>query len=144
MLIKKAVEVTPDNESLQYNLGKIARQKGLLDVAVLAFQKTLELNSDNIPATMDLAGIYLKGARDIAAQADKVPPKDEKKFNELNEKSKTEYKKVLPLLEKVHQKNPSDNKTSVSLKEVYQKLGENDKLQKLQEELKAKQAEQKK
>ena len=132
---KADVESNPENPILYYNLGFLYKQKGDFTNAENAFLKTLELQPTHLEATHSLGVIYLKKGSELADEAEKLPPSQNKKADELTNKSQEYYKKAIPYLERFHESKPKVEVVSKNLITLYLRVGDTEKADKLKAEI---------
>jgi len=133
--INKAIEVTPDNEILYFTKGTIYQGKNELDKAEAAYKKALELKPDYADANYNMGGMLVNNAVALNAEAEKLPPKETKKYAELNDKANDLLKKALPFLEKAYAINSTDMDIAKNLKALYQRMGDNEKYMKMKDDI---------
>lgn len=133
--VKKACENAPDNELLMYNLGSIYQQTGNYAKAEEAYKKCLEIKPDYADANFNLGAMYSNSGVEFAKQAESVPPKETKKYDELNAKANAEFAKAIPYLEKASESDPKNKQIARALMSMYSKTGQTDKYNKIKEQI---------
>lgn len=123
-----AVENDPKNEVLVFSKGSVLDNLGRPEEARAAYEAALELKPDFYDALYNLGAMYFnKGAEKVNA-ANEVPPKQQKLYNDLMNEAKDWFSKAQPIFERAHAINPEDISTIRSLRDIYARTGDDDKL----------------
>lgn len=147
--VSKAIELTPNNEILYFTQARIyqgkyekeqdnIKKEEALAKAEAAYKKAIEIKPDYGDAIYNIGKLYLDKGIEFNNAANNLPPKESKKIQEQTDKAKAEFAKSIPYLEKAHLQNPADMQISKTLKQLYVTTGDNDKYNKLNEEMKSK------
>ncbi len=138
--LELAIENEPKNEILIFSKGSVLDNLGRLDEAREAYEQAIEVNPDYFDALYNLGAMYFnKGAEKVNA-ANEVPPKQQKLYNDLMEEAKEWFGKAKPIFEHGHKINPEDVNTIRSLRDIYARTGEDDKLLEMSKKLEEKKA----
>lgn len=116
--LEGAIAQSPKNAQLYDVMGKLYENTDE-NKAIEFFSKAIEVNPDFIEAYYDLGRVYYNQAATLES-GDNLTP-------EIEQKAKALLKKALPYLEKSYEKDP--DKTHYVLKNIYLKLGMNDKVE---------------
>lgn len=123
-----AVEQDPENDILVFSKGSVLDNLGRMEEAREAYEAALEINPDNYDALYNLGAMYFnKGAEKINA-ANEVPPKQQKLYEQYLEEAKGWFTKAQPVFERAYEINPEDMNTVRSLRDIYARTGEDDKM----------------
>jgi len=98
------------------------------------YVKAIEVDQNYYNAYYNLGALYYNKAAKIIELAQKIPPKESKKYDAEMEKANAQFKLAMPYMEKAHEMEPKDKATLQTLSTIYLKLGLIDK----QKEAKAK------
>ncbi|MFA8298836.1 MAG: tetratricopeptide repeat protein [Hyphomicrobiales bacterium] len=100
-----------------------------------AFNKAIELAPDSFDNYFNLGALYYNRGADIIAFANELDF-DDPRYPDLEKEAKENLKKAMPYLEKAREINPKDKFVLISLKEVYARTSQYDKLKEVNEKLK--------
>jgi len=139
--LSETIEQSPDNENLYYNRGLLYDNKKDFEKAAEDYKKAIELKSDYFEANYNLGVLYFNQAADMVNAANSIKSNDdyEKQKVKFNEKFKT----AAPYLEKSVELNPGKSEEDLamkkwslnSLKQLYVRIGEMEKYNKIKAEL---------
>jgi len=118
----------------QADLPKPKNYEELLKSAETDYKKAIELKPDYFDALYNLGALYTNHGVNFAKGADAIT--DQKKYDAEIAKANGEFNKAMPVLEKAHEVNPTDRATMLALKQIYARLQQTDKLNKIVEKLK--------
>lgn len=107
----------------------------MMQEAVKAYQKALELKPDYFEPAFNLGAIYVNRAAELQSMANNLPLSETEKYEEMKKRADSMLQKAMPMLEKAHEIKPDDINTMSSLKEIYARLNEKEKLQKIVKKL---------
>ncbi|MBO4581881.1 MAG: hypothetical protein J5701_06325 [Bacteroidales bacterium] len=134
-IMNKALAKDPDNHTLLINYGtELTNQKQYTE-AEKYLLKAVEMKSDDIYANYNLGNCYYNNYVDIMKNIDDIL--DDNEYNKAKEFAEGLLAKARPYLEKSHQIDPKDYNTLLMLKLVYSRLNELDKLNEVNEAIKA-------
>jgi tetratricopeptide (TPR) repeat protein len=128
-LIKLAIEKSPNDPDLYYNLGVTASKAGNLAESEKYLLKAIEIKPDYINAYVILAEMKLKPDAQIVEEMNKLgtSEKDNKRYAVLQKQRETMFNSVLPYLEKAYQLDPTNDDIKKTLRGVYSALNLSDK-----------------
>ena len=137
-----AAEQDPTNEILWFSLGSVLDNLGNSKEAIDAYLKALEVKADYFDANYNLGALYFNQAvQGINAANDMWKPRmtktesDEQK--KLENDAKAQFETAKPYLEAAHVSEPGDVETMRSLRDIYARTGEDDKMIDINNKLKA-------
>lgn len=137
-----AAEQDPTNEILWFSLGSVLDNLGNSEEAIDAYLKALEVKADYFDANYNLGALYFNQAvQGINAANDMWKPRmtktesDEQK--KLENDAKALFETAKPYLEAAHVSEPGDVETMRSLRDIYARTGEDDKMIDINNKLKA-------
>ncbi len=113
-------------------------RKKMMDEAVNAYKKALELKPDHYKSAFNLGAVYVNYAAALQSEANNVPIDDETGlYDKLKKEADDILKEAIPHLENAHKINPNDIDTLNSLKEIYARLKMSDKLKETNDKINA-------
>jgi cytochrome c-type biogenesis protein CcmH/NrfG len=145
--LKQALEQDAGNYTVAFALGTIYdnlsndttkkadfRQKCFED-AILAYQNALKLNPTYFDANYNLGALYVNKAASINDEANKLPLDESAKFEQLSKEANNYLTLALPYLEKAIELQPNDVNTLYTLKQIYTRSNQPDKVKAIQEKI---------
>jgi tetratricopeptide (TPR) repeat protein len=137
-----AAEQDPTNEILWFSLGSVLDNLGNSDEAIGAYIKALEIAPDYFDANYNLGALYFNQAvQGINKANDMWKPRMTKVESAAQKQAEDDAKALfataMPYLEAAHVAEPSDLETMRSLRDIYARTGEDDKLVDISNKLKA-------
>lgn len=137
-----AAEQDPTNEILWFSLGSVYDNLGMADEAVEAYNKSLGIKPDYFDANYNLGALYFNKAVQMVNEANdmwspKMSKTDAAKQKELEEGGKAMFSTALPYLEKALEMEPDDRETLRSLRDIYARVGMDDKMLEVSARLKS-------
>ncbi|MEY3009998.1 MAG: hypothetical protein RLZZ314_640 [Bacteroidota bacterium] len=137
-----AAEQDPTNEILWFSLGSVLDNLGNSDEAIGAYIKALEIAPDYFDANYNLGALYFNQAvQGINKANDMWKPRMTKAESAAQKQAEDDAKALfataMPYLEAAHVAEPSDLETMRSLRDIYARTGEDDKLVDISNKLKA-------
>ena len=126
--LKKAIDVSPDNEVLHLVLGNLYKETKDIENAEKEYLKSIELKADYDVANYNLGVMYFNIGNEWNDKLNKLPFKDPK-TKEYETKSNDYFKKAVVYLEKAFEIAP-DKGTKQRLRQLCLRLGENEKAEK--------------
>ena len=137
-----AAEQDPTNEILWFSLGSVLDNLGNADEAIEAYLKALEVKADYFDANYNLGALYFNQAvQGINEANDMWKPRMTKAESDAQKKLEDDAKALFatakPYLEAAHAKDGEDVETIRSLRDVYARTGDDDKLLDMSAKLKA-------
>ena len=136
-----AAEQDPTNEILWFSLGSVYDNLGMQDEAVDAYTKSLGIKVDYFDANYNLGALYFNKAVQMVNEANDMwkprMSKDEAtKQKELEDGGKAMFSTALPYLEKALDVEPEDRETLRSLRDIYARVGMDEKMLEVSAKLK--------
>ena len=137
-----AAEQDPTNEILWFSLGSVLDNLGDAEEAIEAYLKALEVKSDYFDANYNLGALYFNQAvQGINEANDMWKPRMTKTESDAQKKLEDDAKALFatakPYLEAAHAVDAEDVETMRSLRDVYARTGDDDKLLDMSAKLKA-------
>ena len=89
-----------------------------------AYKKSIEVNPNYFDGLFNLGASYFnKGVKVINEECDKIPPREQAKYDDCVAKSKVEFNKAVEFLERAYNIQPTDKDIISALKEAYVRIG---------------------
>ena len=137
-----AAEQDPTNEILWFSLGSVLDNLGNAEEAIEAYLKALEVKADYFDANYNLGALYFNQAvQGINEANDMWKPRMTKTESDAQKKLENDAKALFatakPYLEAAHAVDADDVETMRSLRDVYARTGDDDKLLDMSAKLKA-------
>ena len=137
-----AAEQDPTNEILWFSLGSVLDNLGNADEAIAAYLKALEVKPDYFDANYNLGALYFNQAvQGTNAANDMWKPRMTKaesaKQKSMEDDAKALFETAKPYLEAAHLADENDLETMRSLRDIYARTGEDDKMLELSNKIKA-------
>ncbi len=146
-VLEKAASLDPNNPSVYFAIGskydEVAKdttktdadRKVLLDKALEAYSKAIEIKPDYLDATYNIGVMFVNQAVEAKTKADALPFSEQKKYDKLNGEADALLAKALPYMERAHELDSTDRAVMSSLKEIYARLKNYDKMKEMQAKL---------
>lgn len=129
--IDKAIKSEPNNASLHFAKGTLHDKLGNFDEAVQAYTRATELNPKFFDAYYNIGALYFNAAVKLNEEANKVPPSEMKRYDELLKKANDKFKESIPYMQKAYEVNPKSKEVVEALKSIYFRFrNENDEMAK--------------
>lgn len=139
--LRLAAEQDPTNEILFFSMGSVydnlsvqREEDGNAEEAAEyqkqaaeAYKKAIEIKADYFDANYNLGAMYFNDGVEKVNEANDVPPSQTSRYKALLEEAKAIFAVGLPYLEKAHEVNPEDVSTIRSLRDIYARLGNDEK-----------------
>ena len=137
-----AAEQDPTNEILWFSLGSVLDNLGNADEAIEAYKKALAVKADYFDANYNLGALYFNQAvQGTNAANDMWKPRMTKaesaEQKRLEDEAKALFETAKPYLETAHAVDADDLETMRSLKDIYARTGEDEKMLELMDKIKA-------
>lgn len=123
-----AVEEDPQNDILVFSKGSVLDNLGRIDEARAVYETALEINPDNYDALYNLGAMYFNKGAEKINMANEVPPKQQKLYNQYLDEAKDWFMKAQPIFERAFAINSEDMNTVRSLRDIYARTGEDEKM----------------
>lgn len=123
-LISEAVQKSPNDADLFYNLGVVSSETNK-EEAIKHYNRALEINPNYVNALINLGVLMLADEQRIVDDMNKITgttAKDNQRYDALKAQRDGLYKKSLPYLEKAYKIEPDNQYVISLLASVYQAL----------------------
>lgn len=123
-LITEAVQKSPNDADLFYNLGVVSSETNK-EEAIKHYNRVLEINPNYVNALINLGVLMLADEQKIVDDMNKITgttAKDNQRYDALKAQRDGLYKKSLPYLEKAYKIEPDNQYVISLLASVYQAL----------------------
>jgi tetratricopeptide (TPR) repeat protein len=134
--LKKATALEPDNAVLWFALGSVYDNLERFAEAETAYLQALAVKADYFEPSYNLGALYFNRAVEMVNKANEIPPSQIKKYKAAIDEANLVFETALPHLEKARTLNPEDKSTLRSLKDIYIRLGMDDKYNDVKDALK--------
>jgi len=134
-LLNLAVSKDPNNASLHFAIGANMDEFGNFEQAEKSYLKAIEIKSDYFDAHYNLGALYVNTAASIMEEANKLPITETAKYDELKNKADKLLDNALPELEVAEKLNPKDRNTLITLKQLYARKSNSDKIKEYDEKI---------
>lgn len=132
-----AIDKDPKNAQLYYaRANNFSTQKDI-QKAKADYLKSVELDPNFFDAHYNLGGMLFNEGAELINRANNLPPAKAKEYDALKKQADEKFKESLPFLEKAKEIRPKDMDTLNTLKQLYARLGDNVKYEKIKMELDA-------
>jgi tetratricopeptide (TPR) repeat protein len=129
--LEKAIAADPGNASLYLAQGNMLDKAGQSEKAAESYKKAISIRPDYFDAYYNLGAMYFNQGAEMANKANDIPTKEIQKYNDAKKKFDAKFREAQPYLEKAWELNPTDVSTMTSLKQLYMRLEETEKLNKV-------------
>ena len=132
-LVKKALELEPDNVDLLFNLGVVASEAKDLDEAKKYYDAAINLDPTYTRAYMNMAAMILDQEEGIIEEMNGLGASaaDDKRYEELKDERTQLYKNAVPYLTSVLDNEPENLSAARTLMNIYSALDDTDNYEKL-------------
>lgn len=136
-----AAEQDPTNEILWFSLGSVYDNLNMQDEAIEAYTKSLEIKPEYFDANYNLGALYFNMAVQMVNEANdmwkpRMSSTESTKQKELEDGGKAMFSTALPYLESALAVQPDDRETLRSLRDIYARVGMDDKMLEVSAKLK--------
>lgn len=136
-LLKSLTDSDPSNETVWFVLGVTYEKLGKLNEMEAAYKKSIEVNANYFDGLFNLGASYFnRGVKVINEECDKIPPREQAKYDDCVAKSKVEFNKAVEFLERAYNIQPNDKDIISALKEAYVRIGNKEGEEKMKAALK--------
>jgi len=125
--LREAIKKDPENPTIHYAVGVNYALMNDNESAEKSYLKAIELNPDYFEASYNLGALYVNQAALLIEKANKLPLSQEAEYAAFKKQADEILEKSIPYLENATRLNSEDKSTLLSLKEIYTRLGMNDK-----------------
>lgn len=130
--LEKAIQMDSTNPTIFFAVGTTYDQMGDKEKAISAYKNAVELKPDYFDANYNLGALFVNEAAAIIEEANKLPLGDPK-YDEEKAKADAMLLEALPYLENANKIDPTDLYTLNTLKEIYARTNQLEKLKKVNE-----------
>jgi len=125
-LMAQATTMAPDNPDLQYNIGVINMEQGLLEEARAAYQKAIDIDPNYINAYLNLSTTYVNEGNALIDEMNTLGTSraDIARYDELKENKDSLFKEGATILENALKINADNQGLLEQLKNIYGALGD--------------------
>jgi len=135
-LLDLAVSKDPNNPTLHFAVGANMDEFGNFEQAEKSYLKAIELKTDYFDAYYNLGALYVNKAATIMEEANKLPITETAKYDALKGNADKLLEKALPSLETAEKLMPNDYNTLITLKQLYARKGDVEKIKVIDEKIK--------
>ena len=138
--LNAAIAIDPSNPQLYFVLGNsfgeqmkadTAHQKEAMEKAIHAYQNAIKYKADYFDAYLNLGALYYNKAIDINKVMISLPLDAQAKYEKLEKERNDLYLQALPYFEQALAIDKSNVQLVQSLKEIYARTGNNEKMQEM-------------
>ncbi|OYT16516.1 MAG: hypothetical protein B7C24_07360 [Bacteroidetes bacterium 4572_77] len=126
--LEKAIQLAPENYTLYFVLGQSYEKMNDFDQAEIAYKKAIEMKPDYSDALFNLGAIHYNKAVEVYAQANDLPLDAADEYETLTATAKIDFLNAQPYFEQAFELMPDDQNLINSLKMIYQKTNQLEKL----------------
>lgn len=132
-----AIDKDPKNPQLYYARANNYGTQKEIQKAKADYLKSIELDPNFFDAHYNLGGMLFNEGAELINKANSLPPAKSKEYDALKKQADDKFKESLPYLEKAKEIRPKDTDTLNTLKQLYARMGDNVKYEKIKMELDA-------
>ena len=137
--LKLAAEIDETNPTIFFAIGAKYNEvvddtsktnemrRGAFEQATSAYKKSIEIKPDYFDPNYNMGALYVNAAATLIEVANDLPLDQQAKYDSLKSEANQYLGDCLPYLEKAHELDSQDRSTLISLKEIYTRLGMDDK-----------------
>ncbi|MDP1624120.1 MAG: hypothetical protein Q8M08_17490 [Bacteroidales bacterium] len=116
-----------DNISNDSSNAQVERKKAFED-AIMAYLNSIRLNPEYFEGNYNLGALYVNKAATINDEANRLPLEATAQYDKLKSEADGLLEKALPFLEKATELQPDDINTLYTLKQIYARTNQRDKV----------------
>ncbi|HET8754105.1 MAG TPA: tetratricopeptide repeat protein [Salinimicrobium sp.] len=134
-IMEQVVAQNPENATLYYNLGVSSAELGDNAQAIEYYNKAIELEPDMTNARVNLAFVILSEEAPLIEQMNQLgtTAADNKKYDQLAEQRREIFRKALPHLQVVLDKNPENIDVARTMMNIYYQINEPENAEKMKQ-----------
>lgn len=136
--LELAVEADPNNEVLHFSRGAVLDELGDDEGAEKSYLRAIELKPDYVDALYNLGALYFNTGAEKVNEANEIPPNKTKEYEAAMAKAKDYFAKAQPYFESALELSPDDVAIMQSLKNIYARTGQDEKMLEMTNRLKGK------
>ncbi|MFZ4401130.1 MAG: tetratricopeptide repeat protein [Bacteroidales bacterium] len=122
-----AIAKDPNNATVHFAVGTNYDKIGDVNNAEKSYKKAIEIKSDYFDAIYNLGALYVNDAVSIMGKANALALGD-KNYDSLKKQADEQLNKAIPFLEKASDMQPNDGIVLATLKDIYTRLSNIEKL----------------
>ena len=132
-LMAQATTMAPDNPDLQYNIGVINMEQGLMEEARAAYKKAIEIDPNYINAYLNLSTSYVNEGNALIDEMNSLGTSraDIERYDELKESKDSLFKEGASILENALTVVEDNQGILEQLKNIYGALGDTENFQRI-------------
>lgn len=123
------------NSNLYFARGHCYDKLNDSEKAKADYLKAIELKPDYFDAYYNLGAMFFNQGAELANKANAIPANKQKEYDAAKVKADDKFKEAQPYLEKAYELSPTDRNTLLSLKQLYARLGDTVKYEKVKASL---------
>ncbi len=131
----EAIKLDPENKILHFSLGTIYDKLGQFDEAEKAYNKAIKIDPNYVDALYNLGALHYNKGVEVVKMANDLPPSESTKYQELVKNSEKNFADSMPFLERAYELTPDDVQIMETLKNVYARIGEDEKYEAIKAKL---------
>jgi len=133
--LNTAIAKDTANHLLYFARGNIYDKMGDTGKAKADYLHAIAAKPDYFDAYYNLGAMFFNQGADLANKANNIPPTKQKEYDAAKKLADDKFREAMPYLEKANELNPGDQSTLVSLKQLYARIGETVKYEKVKAQL---------
>lgn len=118
-LIDRALAKDPKDASLYFAKGIVYDELGDMKASEAAYQQAVSIVPNYPDAYYNMAVLHYNRAIELSDKATRLPSSETKKYDKLRKESQAEYRKCIPLAEKVCELLPGHGRSLNMLRKLY-------------------------
>lgn len=130
-MLKEGIRLDPGNKILHFSLGTIYDKLGEFDEAEKAYLDAIAIDASYVDALYNLGALHYNKGVEVVKTANDLPPSQNTKYQELVKASEINFASSMPFLETAYEVSKAagikDMQIMETLKNVYARIGEDDK-----------------
>jgi len=134
-LLKSLADKDGSNATIWFVLGATYEKLGNVDEQEKAYKKSLEIDPKYYDALFNLGATYYNRGVEKLKECDKIPPREQAKYNDCTAQGDVFFNKAVEHLEKAYQQKNEDKEIISALMEAYARVGKVEESKKLRAEL---------
>ena len=123
-----AIQLAPDNYTLFFVQGQSYEEMNNLEQAEISYQKAIEINPEYGDALFNLGALHYNKAVEIYAKANELPLDATDEYDKLAADANKSFLDAQPFFERALELSPGDVNLTNSLRQIYNKTKQTDKL----------------
>lgn len=133
--LSSAILKDPRNPSLYAARGNNYDKLKEKEKAAADYKKAIELDSNFFDPYFNYGGMIFNEGADLINKANDLPPSKTKEYDAMKKQAEEKFRIAMPFLEKAYSIRPKDVELLNTLRQLYARLGENVKYEKIKSEI---------